>query len=299
MNKILTFCILILFVCVLIVSCSRPADDSNKTSDIDKKKKNIFATIGTGGITGVYYPTGGAIAKMVNQNNDEHGIRCTVESTGGSVFNINAVMNGDLQFGIAQSDRQYQAMKGLAEWGQKGPQNDIRAIFSIHSESVTLVAAVDAGIMKIEDLRGKRVNIGNPGSGQRQNAIDALWAAGIDYKNDLAIACNNQGFIAEAPIIIVACALEEAAYGVMGGYMSSYPIDISIALEHLMLAATEVGLGTCWIGSFKENLVKGILGVPENIRVVALTPLGYPDREPRPVPRKELSEIVFYDKYGS
>jgi nitroreductase len=118
-------------------------------------------------------------------------------------------------------------------------------------------------------------------------------------KNDLAIACNNQSFIAEAPVIIVACALEEAAYGVMGGYMSSYPIDISIALEHLMLAATEVGLGTCWIGSFKENLVKGILGVPENIRVVALTPLGYPgpNADTPKRGRKSIAEIVCYEKY--
>ena len=101
------------------------------------------------------------------------------------MFNVNAVMAGDLQFGVVQSDRQYQATKGLAEWKDKGPQADLRAVFSIHPESVTLVAAVDAGIETILDLKGKRVNIGNPGSGQRQNAIDALEAVGIDYNNDL------------------------------------------------------------------------------------------------------------------
>ncbi len=147
--------------------------------------KTQFVTIGTGGITGVYYPTGGAIAKMVNKKKKEYGIRATVESTGGSVFNINAVMNGDLEFGIAQSDRQFQAVKGMAEWKDKGPQKDLRAVFSIHPESVTLVAAVDAGIKSIKDLKGKKVNIGNPGSGQRQNAIDALTAVGIDYEKDL------------------------------------------------------------------------------------------------------------------
>ncbi len=147
--------------------------------------KTQFVTIGTGGITGVYYPTGGAIAKMVNKKKKEYGIRATVESTGGSVFNINAVMNGDLEFGIAQSDRQYQAVKGMAEWKDKGPQKDLRAVFSIHPESVTLVAAVDAGINQITDLKGKKVNIGNPGSGQRQNAIDALDAVGINYEKDL------------------------------------------------------------------------------------------------------------------
>lgn len=147
--------------------------------------KNTFVTIGTGGITGVYYPTGGAIAKMVNKKRKEYGIRATVESTGGSVFNVNAVMSGDLEFGVVQSDRQYQAINGLAEWKDKGPQEDLRAVFSIHPESVTLAAAVDSGVMDIKDLKGKKVNIGNPGSGQRQNSIDALQAVGFDYEKDI------------------------------------------------------------------------------------------------------------------
>jgi TRAP transporter TAXI family solute receptor len=147
--------------------------------------KTTFVTIGTGGITGVYYPTGGAIARIVNKKRKVYGIRCTVESTGGSVFNVNAVMAGDLEFGVVQSDRQFQAMKGLAEWKEKGPQKDLRAVFTIHPESITLVAADDAGIKSINDLRGKRVNIGNPGSGQRQNSIDGLMNAGINYEKDL------------------------------------------------------------------------------------------------------------------
>lgn len=158
--------------------------------------KTVFVTIGTGGITGVYYPTGGAIAKIVNMKRKEYGIRATVESTGGSVFNVNAIMAGDLEFGVVQSDRQYQAWNGLAEWKDKGAQKDLRAVFTIHPESITLVAADDAGIKTIEDLKGKRVNIGNPGSGQRQNSIDALTAAGIDYEKDL----QAEGVVAdEAP----------------------------------------------------------------------------------------------------
>jgi TRAP transporter TAXI family solute receptor len=147
--------------------------------------KTTFVTIGTGGLTGVYYPTGGAISKTINNKRSVYGIRCTVESTSGSVFNVNAVLSGDLEFGIVQSDRQYQAWKGLAEWRTKGPQKDLRSVFSIHPESVTLVAADDSGIRSINDLRGKRVNIGNPGSGQRQNAIDALKDAGIRFEKDL------------------------------------------------------------------------------------------------------------------
>ena len=146
--------------------------------------KTTFVTIGTGGITGVYYPTGGAIAKMVNKKRKEYGIRATVESTGGSVFNINAVMTGDLEFGVAQSDRQYQAVKGIADWKDKGPQKDLRAVFSIHPETVDLIAGVDANINSIQDLKGKRVNIGNVGSGYRQNAIDALEASGLNYEAD-------------------------------------------------------------------------------------------------------------------
>jgi TRAP transporter TAXI family solute receptor len=144
-----------------------------------------FVTIGTGGVTGTYYPTGGAIAKIINKKRRVYGIRCTVESTSGSVFNVNGIRGGDLEFGIVQSDRQYQAWRGLAEWKEMGPQRDLRAVFSIHSEAVTIVAAIDAGILKIDDLRHKRVNIGSPGSGQRQNAIDALQNAGINYQREI------------------------------------------------------------------------------------------------------------------
>ena len=161
--------------------------------------KTTFVAIGTGDITGVYYPTGGAIAKIINKKRNEYGIRATIESTPESVFNINAVLSRDLEFGVVQSDRQYQAVHGLVEWKSKGPQRDLRAVFSIHPESVTLVAAVDASIRHIRDLEGKRVNIGNVGSGQRQNAIDALTAVGLDYSKDL-IAEGVKA--AEAPTLL-------------------------------------------------------------------------------------------------
>ena len=138
-----------------------------------------FVTIGTGGVTGVYYPTGGAISRMVNAKFDEYGIKATVESTAASVYNINAVLSGDLDFGITQSDRQYQAINGLAEWEESGPQPDLRAVFSIHPESITLIASTESGINSVADLKGKRVNIGNPGSGNLQNSKDVLEAAGM------------------------------------------------------------------------------------------------------------------------
>ncbi len=141
-----------------------------------------FLTIGTGGVTGVYYPTGGAIARMVNQKQEIYKIRATAEATSGSVYNINAVLSGDLDLGVAQSDRQYQAAKGLAEWGKRGPQKNLRAVFSIHPESVTLVVSEKSGIKSIKDIKGKKVNLGNPGSGHLQNSRDALAAFGITEK---------------------------------------------------------------------------------------------------------------------
>lgn len=153
--------------------------------DSETRGKAAFVTIGTGGTTGVYYPAGNAIARIVNRGWQDHGVRCTVELTDGSVFNVNAILNGKLEFGILQSDRQYQAFNGLEEWADKGPRKRLRAVFSLHPESVTLMAAVDSGIRTLAELKSKRVNIGNPGSGQRQNAIDALEAAGLDYEKDM------------------------------------------------------------------------------------------------------------------
>jgi TRAP transporter TAXI family solute receptor len=142
-----------------------------------------FITIGTGGLTGVYYPAGGAISRMVNKRSKHYGVKSTPESTAGSVYNINAVLNGDLELGIAQSDRQYQAYNGLAEWSTKGPQKELRSVFSIHPESITLIATDASDIEKVANLVGKRVNIGNPGSGQLQNSKDVLTAFGINLED--------------------------------------------------------------------------------------------------------------------
>jgi TRAP transporter TAXI family solute receptor len=143
------------------------------------------ATIGTGAVTGVYYPTGKAIAKIVNKKSKKYDIQVRVESTGGSVINVNAITMGDLEFGIVQSDRQYQAWKGIKDWKDRGPQKKLRAVCSFHPESVVLVAGDDAGIEVLGDLKRKRVNIGNPGSGPRSNAIDAMQACGIDWRREL------------------------------------------------------------------------------------------------------------------
>jgi hypothetical protein len=135
-----------------------------------------FITIGTGGVTGVYYPTGGAICRLVNKGRKEHGVRCSVESTGGSVYNLNTIRAGELDMGVAQSDWQYHAYNGTSKFADQGPNKELRAVFSVHAEPFTVVARNDSGIKTFDDLKGKRVNIGNPGSGQR-GTMEVVMAA--------------------------------------------------------------------------------------------------------------------------
>ena len=148
-----------------------------------------FISVGTGGVTGVYYPVGGAICRLMNQTRREHGIRCSVESTGGSVFNVNAIKGGDLEFGVVQSDVQYNAYNGEANFADTGKHEDLRAVFSLHPEPLTVVARKDASVAVFDDLKGKRVNIGNPGSGQRA-LMDLLIAAKGWTNADFALAAE-------------------------------------------------------------------------------------------------------------
>lgn len=162
-----------------------------------------FITIGTGGVTGVYYPTGGAICRLVNKGRRDHGVRCSVESTGGSVYNINTIREGELEFGVAQSDWQYHAYNGSSQFEDAGAFEGLRAVFSVHPEPFTVVARADSGITSFEDLKGKRVNIGNPGSGQRgtmEVLMEALgWttddfalATELKASEQSAALCDNQ-----------------------------------------------------------------------------------------------------------
>jgi hypothetical protein len=133
-----------------------------------------YVTIGTGGVTGVYYAAGGAICRLVNKDRKAHGIRCSVESTGGSVFNINTIKAGELDMGVAQSDVHYNAAKGLAQF--KEPMSELRAVFGLHPEPVTVVARKELNAKSFADFKGKRFNVGNPGSGTRAT-LDELIAA--------------------------------------------------------------------------------------------------------------------------
>ena len=135
-----------------------------------------FVTIGTGGQTGVYYVVGQSICKLVNRGTSEHHIKCTAPSTGGSVANLNAIRGGEQDMGVAQSDWQYHAYNGTSKFEEAGPNKDLRAVFSVHQEPFTVIARKDSGIKTFDDLKGKRVNVGNPGSGQR-GTMEVLMAA--------------------------------------------------------------------------------------------------------------------------
>jgi TRAP transporter TAXI family solute receptor len=148
-----------------------------------------FVSIGTGGVTGVYYPTGGAICRLVNKDRKEHGIRCSAESTGGSIYNINTIRAGELEFGVAQSDWQYHAYHGSSEFKDAGPFEDLRAVFSVHPEPVTVIAQAGANVSNITDLKGKRLNIGNAGSGTR-GTWEVLEAALGWTRSDLKLAAE-------------------------------------------------------------------------------------------------------------
>ena len=137
-----------------------------------------FITIGTGGVTGVYYPLGGSICRLVNKGKKEHGVRCSVESTGGSTYNLNTIRAGELDMGVAQADWQYHAYNGSDKFKANGADKNLRAVFSVHSEPFTVIARADSGIKTLADLKGKRVNIGNPGSGSRSTMEVVMKANG-------------------------------------------------------------------------------------------------------------------------
>ena len=160
LNKFAKTCLLSAFFAFLIVF-------SLTLNPSDARAAGKYITIGTGGVTGVYYPAGGAICRLVNRGARKHGIRCSVESTAGSIYNLNAVRAGELDIAVAQSDWQYHAVRGTGPFRQIGGDKRLRSLFSLHTESFTILARADSKIYKLNDLRGKRVNIGDPGSGNR------------------------------------------------------------------------------------------------------------------------------------
>jgi uncharacterized protein len=139
-----------------------------------------FVSIGTGGVSGVYYPAGGAICRVVNRGRLEHGMRCGVVATAGSVANIDGLRSGAFEFAVVQSDLSYSAATGTGKYAGEDPLEGLRAVFALHPEPFTILAQADAGISSLADLSGKLVNIGDPGSGQRATMEVVMDALGWD-----------------------------------------------------------------------------------------------------------------------
>jgi TRAP transporter TAXI family solute receptor len=175
--------ILLLFIFPFLTCCGQ----ENKKSDVDvpEKKPSIF-TIGTGSAEDLSYAAGAAIAQITNENIEQSSPRMQVRSSDQSPFQrLNSVLSGELEFTVVTSDKLYEASRGKAEWIDMGPQLKLLAAFTICTESVSLIAADDAGIDTIHDLKGKRVFIGNPASRERQFAVHALENAGINVEKDI------------------------------------------------------------------------------------------------------------------
>ncbi len=149
-------------------------------SPLPASAQQKFVSIGTGGVTGVYYAAGGAICRLVNKDRSDHGIRCSVESTGGSVFNVNTIKAKELDLGVVQSDVGYNAYNGEGQFKDAGAFKKLRSVFSIHPEPFTVLSRKEANIQKFEDFKGKRFNVGNPGSGTRASMDQLLKAMGLD-----------------------------------------------------------------------------------------------------------------------
>ena len=149
-------------------------------SPLPASAQQKFVSIGTGGVTGVYYAAGGAICRMVNKDRGTDGVRCSVESTGGSVFNVNTIKAGELDLGVVQSDVGYNAYNGEGQFKDGGAYKKLRSVFSIHPEPFTVLSRKEANINTFDDFKGKRFNVGNPGSGTRASMDQLLQAMGLD-----------------------------------------------------------------------------------------------------------------------
>ncbi|RMH73778.1 MAG: TAXI family TRAP transporter solute-binding subunit [Gemmatimonadetes bacterium] len=177
--------IAIMLAMIYLTGCQqKPSGQATSEHQPSTPTKTQYLTIGTGGVTGVYFPVGGAIAKLINSANT--GINITVESTGGSVFNAISMGNGQLDLGMTQSDVAYQAYHGEGEFEGKAIES-LRVLFSLHPEPMHLIARRDANITRVTDLAGKKVNLGNPGSGTLNFANAILAAYGMS-EDDLGKA---------------------------------------------------------------------------------------------------------------
>jgi len=183
-----------LFLSFCLLPCFFLSDgcDSSEKKATSRLKQPIIEptvsmTIGTIHNTDPFYSTRQIIAEILNRKKEAYHIEWSIVPYGGSTENINAVLAGNLNFAIARSDKQYQAISALGDWEGRERQEKLRAVFSLYSESVTLVTYTSADIDRIAELKGKQICIGTPGSFQHHDAVNTLKAAKIDFSTDLTI----------------------------------------------------------------------------------------------------------------
>lgn len=202
--------------------------------------KRRYVTIGAGSVTGVYFPTAGAIAKIVSSGRKRHGIRATVESTGGSTYNVNAMSQGELDMGLVQSDVAYRAYKGEGAFRGRRVAK-LRSLFSLHEEPFHIVARKDSGIRSFMDLKGKRVNIGNPGSGQRASS-EILFSVAPVSLADITVEGLN--------------AAEAVSY-LRDGRIDAYCYMVGVGSANIMDVATSVPVNIVPVaGALLDRLLK-------------------------------------------
>lgn len=146
-----------------------------------------FITIGTAGEMGIYYPTGGAICRLIKRGIKDHGIRCFVEITSGSIYNLKALRDGELDLAVAQTDWIHHAYVGTRDFEEVEPDSSLRALFSLHTEAFTVLARDDSKITNTRDLEHKRIGIGNDGSGMLATAQEFFTAEGWDRNSFAAV----------------------------------------------------------------------------------------------------------------
>lgn len=154
-----------------------------------------YLTIGTGPLNGVYYPTGGAICRLLNEESGSHGLHCSVQSTSGSLANLKALAQGNIQLALVQSDVLHHAAHGTGPFQGQPPADQLRSLYRLHQESLTLLASANSNINTLADIEGKRVDLGNPGSGERVTSQALLEAMGWQAKSFAPLipaAANNR-----------------------------------------------------------------------------------------------------------
>ena len=236
-----------------------------------------FISIGTGGPTGVYFVVGNSVCRMVHKEAAEgrksgrkHGLRCAAPSTGGSNYNIGQIKEGELQFGVAQSDWQYHAVNGSSKWEGKKFAN-LRAVFSVHPEPFQLIASGSSGINSWGDLKGKVVNVGNPGSGQRGTMEVLMKAKGMsmgDFKQATELTSSEQvGALCDGKVDAIAytVGVPNGAIGQAIDGCGAHFVDLNSDVEKKLVndnpfyAFANIPAGTFYKSQKKDAVTFGVM----------------------------------------